>query len=71
MSRWFVIVAVLFVLVSGGFTLAVAQDATPETNTAGTPCAVASPMMGTPEAMASPMAMAEATPVAGCVTPTS
>ena len=69
MNRFFLIVAVMFALVAGGFTLAVAQDATPEANVGGTACptglADASPM-----AMASPVAMAEGTPVlAACATP--
>ena len=69
MNRLLLIGAVLFALVAGGFSLGVAQDATPEANVLGTPCATVL-AEASPVAMASPMAMAEGTPVlAGCATP--
>ena len=84
MRRLLVLLAATLVLALGGLTLAVAQDATPETNVLGTPCpspaaSPVGPLAGTPlpspalapEALASPFATPMASPatLAGCPTP--
>ena len=47
-GKWFVFVAVALVLGLGAVGLAVAQEGTPETDLAGTPCPEGTPALGTP-----------------------
>ena len=69
MSRWLLIVAVLFVLVGGGFSFGLAQDAGREASVGGTPCPMG-PTDASPATMASPIVMAEGTPImVACATP--